>query len=296
MTSQPSRKDPPIAPHLSRPLVVGVAPDGRSASAVIWAAEEANRTGCTLLLVTAQNSVYDDTSSNHDLASVARRLTLADVQHVVEDARASRLILDTAADSAALTVVGRRGMSLLRRSVVGGTSLTVVTLSTCPVIMVPEEWIQPGLCTEPIVLGLTPEDLVEEERIGEHDPERRVIEFAFQRAESMRVPLLVTSAWGIPPSLLRNPTEIARCHDRFTDRLGRRLAVWRDRYPDADVTLCSQAASAMAALLEAESTAQLTVVGRHSGTTPPPSGLGSTTRALIRQAHRPVAVIPYEAP
>lgn len=293
MTSQPRPGDPPIAPHLSRPLVVGVAPDGRSASAVIWAAEEANRTGCTLLLVTAHHGEYDDTSLNHNLASVARRLTLADVQHVVEDGRASRLILDTAAGSAALTVVGRRGMSLVRRSVVGGTSLTVVTESTCPVIMVPEEWIQPALCSAPIALGLTPEDLVQDEQVGDEDPQKPVIEFAFQRAESMQVPLLVTSAWGIPPSLLRNPAEIARCRDRFTQRLVRRLATWRDRHPDVEVDLRSQAASPMAALLEAESEAQLTVVGRHSGSTPPPSGLGSITRALIRQAHRPVAVIPF---
>jgi nucleotide-binding universal stress UspA family protein len=293
MTSRPRRQEPPIAPHLRRPLVVGVDPDGRSASAVIWAAEEANRTGCTLLLVTAQNGEYGDT--DHDLASVARRLTLADVQHVVEHGRASRVILDAAADSAALTVVGRRGMSLRRRSVLGGTSLTVVTESTCPVIMVPEEWVQPSLCSAPIALGLTPEGLVEEERVGDDDPQRQVIEFAFQRAESMRVPLLVTSAWGVPPSLLRNPTEVAGCRDRFAEQLGRRLSVWWDLYPDVEVNLRSQAANALAALLEAESGAQLTVVGRHGGTTPPPSGLGSTTRALIRRAHRPVAVIPVEA-
>lgn len=292
MTSEPRRlDDPPVAPHLGRPLVVGIAPDGRSASAVIWAAEEANRTGCTLLLVTARNSDHGDTF--HDLASLARRLTLADVQHVVEDRRPSRAILDAAAGSAALTVVGRRGMSQLRRSVVGGTSLTVVTQSTCPVIVVPEEWVQPSLCSSPIALGLTPEDLVEQERVGHDDPERPVIEFAFQRAASMRVPLLVTSAWDIPPSLLRNPIEIARCRYRFAERLGRRLEVWRELYPGVEVDLRSEAASAIAALIEAESEAQLTVVGRYSGSTPPPSGLGSTTRALTRQAHRPVAVIPF---
>lgn len=295
MTTRRRRQGPPIAPHLSGQLLVGVAPDGRSASAVIWAAEEANRTGCTLLLVTAHNGECDDTSLNHDLASVARRLTLADVRHVVEDGRASRLILDTAGGSTVLTVVGRRGMSLLRRSVVGGTSLMVATLSTCPVIMVPEEWIQPALCSAPIALGLTPEDLVQDEQVGDEDPQKQVIEFAFQRAASMQVPLLVTSAWGIPPSLLRNPAEIARCRDRFAERLARRLALWRDRYPDVEVDLRSQAANALAALLAAESGAQLTVVGRHSGRTPPPSGLGSTTRALIRQAHHPVAIVPGEA-
>jgi nucleotide-binding universal stress UspA family protein len=294
MSRQPHWQGQPAESDLDRPLVVGVAPDGRSASAVVWAAEEANRTGHPLLLVTARDDEDVDASSDHDLASVARRLTLVDVQHLVQDGRASRVILDAIAESSALTVVGRRGMSLLRRTAVGGTSLTVVTQSPCPVIMVPEEWSQPGLCAEPIALGLTPDDLFEEQRVGDDDPQRAVIEFAFQRADAMRVPLLVASAWGIPPSLLRNPGEIARCRDRFAQLLALRLTGWRDRYPGVEVDLHSQAANALAALLEIESGAQLTVVGRHSGTTPPSSGLGSTTRALIRRAHRPVAVIPVE--
>jgi nucleotide-binding universal stress UspA family protein len=294
MTGQPRRQDQAAAPDLDRPLVVGVAPDGRSASAVVWAAEEANRTGLPLLLVTAQDDADEDASGDHDLPSLARRLTLTDVQYLVREGRASRVILDAIGDSAALTVVGRRGMSLIRRTAVGGTSLTVVTQSPCPVIMVPEEWTQPSLCAEPIALGLTPDDLFEDQRVGDDDPQRPVIEFAFQRAESMRVPLLVASAWGIPPSLLRNPGEIARCRDRFAQRLALRLAGWRDLYPDVEVSLYSQAANALAALLDIESGAQLTVVGRHGATTPPPSGLGSTARALVRRAHRPVAVIPIE--
>lgn len=296
MTSPMHREGPPVAPHLARPLVVGIDPDGRAASAVIWAAEEANRTGHALVLVTAHGDERDDEIGKHDLASVARRLTLADVRHVVRDGRASRVILEEeAAGSAVLTVVGRRNMSLVRRSVIGGTSLTVVTESACPVIMVPEEWIQPALCSEPIALGLVPEDLVQEARLGDDDPQRQVIDFAFQRANAMRVPLQVTSAWGIPPSLLRTPSEIARCRDRFAERLAERLAVWREKYPDVDVHLHSRALNALDALLEAESGAQLMVVGRYGGTTPPSSGLGSTTRALIRRAHRPVAVIPVGA-
>lgn len=296
MRGRPRQEDQHVAADLTRPLVVGVAPDGRSASAVVWAAEEANRTGQSLLLVTARTDGNNERPGDHDLAGVARRLTLAEVRHVIKDGRASRVVLDEAGDSAALTVVGRRGMSLLRRSAVGGTSLTVVTESSCPVIMVPEEWLQPGLCSEPISLGLTPDNPFDQEQVGHEDPQRQVIEFAFQRAESMRVPLVVTSAWAIPPSLLRNPTEIARCRDRFAERLERRLSAWRDLYPEVSVSLRSQATSALAALLEAESGVQLTVVGRHSGTTPPAFGLGSTTRALIRRAHRPVAVIPVDAP
>ena len=289
MDFQPQLEDQHAKADL--PLVVGVDAEGRAASAVVWAAEEANRTGRSLLLVSAIHRDPSAAFRNHNLASLARRLTLADVQHTIHDGRPSQVIL-AAAESAALTVVGRRGMSLARRSVVGGTSLSVVTAAPCPVVMVPEGWIQPGLCSQPIVLGLTPQDLVEEVHTGARDPQRRVIDFAFERAASMRVPLTVTSAWSIPPSLLRNPAEVADCGNRFTERLGRRLALWRESYPDVELTLDSQAANGLAALLQAESRAQLTVVGRHSGTTPPPLGLGSTTRALVRRAHHPVAVIP----
>jgi nucleotide-binding universal stress UspA family protein len=290
MTTQLPSQGPHIDADLDRPIVVGVAADGRAASAVVWAAEEATRTGRPLRLVTARTDNSDGTASEHDLGGVARRLTLADARTVVQDGRAPRVILDVAAAcSAALTVVGRRGMSLARRTMVGGTSLTVVTESTCPVIMVPESWMQPSLCSLPISLGLPPGDL--HELPASPDPQTSVIGFAFDRASSMRVPLVVHSAWAIPPLALHNPIEIARCRQRFAEQLTRRLAPWSELYPDVDLTLRSQAVNALDALLEAEAEAQLTVVGRHSETTAPPFGLGSTTRSFIRRAHRPVAVI-----
>jgi len=295
MDIHPHHQDPHAASGRDRPLVVGIGVDGRAASAVVWSAEEANRTCRRLVLVSALNDQPAGAFRDHDLASLARRLTLTDVQHVVHEGRASRVILDSAsADPAALIVVGRRGMSLIRRNVVGGTSLTVVAAAPCPVVVVPEEWIQPSMCSRPIVLGLRPEDPGDEVRAGADDPQRGVIEFAFERADSMRVPLRVTSAWSIPPSLMRNAMEIAQCRDRFAERLGLRLAAWRELYPAVEVALESGATQPLAALLEAERGAQLTVVGRHSGATPPPVGLGSTTRALIRRAHHPVAVIPVE--
>jgi nucleotide-binding universal stress UspA family protein len=286
---RPQRPDP--SSGRARRLVVGVGADGRAASAVIWAAAEASRTGRTLLLVSARPEEPSAGHHSHDLAGLARQLTLADVEQVVREGSPARVILDSD-ESAELTVVGRRGMSLLRRNMVGGTSLTVATEASCPVVVVPEEWIQPELCSAPILLGLGPVDLIEGAGVGERDPQREVIEFAFERAASLRVPLVVVCAWSLPPVFLHNASALRKCHAQFAERLDRRLAAWRILHPDVEVHAQSEPAPAVAALLAAGREAQLTVVGRRSGATPPSCGLGSTTRGLIRRAHGPVVVVP----
>jgi len=274
-----------------RPIVVGVSTDGRAASAVIWAAAETERTGRTLRLVSAHET--ESSSQRQDLASLARQLTLRNVEHVTRVGSPARVIIE-AAESAALTVVGRRGMSRLRRTMVGGTSLIVATEAPCPVVMVPEEWTQPAFCSAPIVLGIAPPDRIQRTDPDE-DPELQVIEFAFERADSMRVPLVVVSAWSLPPAYLHSPAAPANGRHESADDLERRLAAWRHRYPRVEVHTDVDAVPPVDALLAAGRDAQLTVVGRYSGTRPPSGGLGSVTRGMIRRAHHPVAVIPRRA-
>ena len=108
-----------------RPIVVGVGADGRAASAVVWAAAEAERVGRGMCLVSARESETPP-PPHQDPASLARQLTLRNVEHVTRVGSPARVIIE-AADSAALAVVGRRGMSRLRRTMVGGTSLIVAT-------------------------------------------------------------------------------------------------------------------------------------------------------------------------
>lgn len=288
MDARPRHRQTAPPDSRERPLVVGVGPDGRAASAVVWAAAEANRTGQPLTLVTAGASTAH---GSHDLAGVARQLTLRDVRHVVEQGHPASVVLE-ASDAATLLVVGRRGMSLFRREIVGGTSLTVAVMAPCPVVIVPEEWMQPEMSSAPIVLGLGPSDLIEGPGIGAADPQRDVIVFAFERAAALRVPLVAVSAWTPPPTFLHNAAALARCREQFAERLARRLDAWRSEFPDVEVRAVSEPAPVVTALLEASADAQLIVVGRRSGATPPSFGLGTRTRGVIRRAHVPVAVVP----
>lgn len=295
MDPRPSPGDAAPFEDAVRPIVVGVGSDGRSMSAVMWATEEAERTGHGLRLVTARNHDLalrgDDEPLRNDLAGLARRLTLVDLEHQVRVGSPADVLLEAAADSA-FVVLGRRGLGAFHRRLVGGTSVAVATLSPVPVVVVPEAWIQPSFCSRPVVLGLEPHDITELREIGAPETHGDVIDFAFERAEYLGVPLHVVSAWGVPPAFMRNAKAIAACRERFATDLQDRLRPWRQAFPGVDVQADSVAAAALPALLEAELPAQLTVVGRHAGHHMPGGALGATPRALVQRSRRPVAVVP----
>jgi len=279
-----------------RPIVVGVSPDGRGASAVVWAADEAQRTGRTLRLVSAGRSHGPkQPSSGHDLVGLAHRLTLGDVEHRVVAGTPADVLLEAASDGA-LVVVGRRGFSRLRRRLIGGTSLTLATSSPTPVVVVPESWVQPSMCAAPVVVGVVPHDITKLREVAEPDELRDLIGFALRRAADLRVPLHVVSAWSVPPAFARNPVAVAACRERFALDLEERLASWREVWSEVDVQAWSLAASPPSALLQAERPAQLTVIGRHAGRHLLGTGLGSTTRTMLQRSRRPVAVVPLPDP
>lgn len=278
VATEPTRRDP--AKAVPR-VVVGVAPDGTGTSAVVWAVEEAEHDGDPLRMVTAHaRSRTDGPPGRHDLLTLARRLTLRPLEHREVEAPAADALLQAARD-ASLLVIGRRELSGLHRRLVGGTSLSVSARTPIPVVVVPEPWIQPEMSAAPIVLGLEPRGHrrgTSAEQTG--DPARAAIDFAFARAARMRVPLHVVAA--------------VRARSDAMDRgqLEHRLQTWISAYPTVEVRLRTVAAGPTSALHTAAQDAQLVVVGRHCGDRPPGGGLGATTRALLRDLRRPIAVIP----
>jgi hypothetical protein len=80
MVSSLRRTEQPQQMYATGSIVVGADVRGRSTSAVVWAAEEAQRTGHPLLVVTALDQPRSDhDAGQHGMASLAHQLTLSDV-------------------------------------------------------------------------------------------------------------------------------------------------------------------------------------------------------------------------
>ena len=268
-------------------VVVGVAPHGRSESAVVWAVDEAERHDSELVLVSATESGKSGTVGEHDGASLARRLTLRDVEQRAIDGDAVDVLL-AAASEASMLVVGARAMRATQRLLVGSTSRAVASWSPVPVVIVPETWIQPSMGSMPVVVGVRPS---RDPAAGQDSPDEEVLAFAFPHAGALRAPLIVVSAFEPPWLQTWSPDDLAQARAEHETDLDRRLAGWRETYSDVDVIATTVAAPAGTALCKASQAAQLTIVGRHHSRALT-GHLGQTARHVLKEASRPVAVVP----
>jgi nucleotide-binding universal stress UspA family protein len=293
-----STSHPEGAQKVIAPIVVGVDTRGRSTSAVVWAAEEADRTGIPLRLVSVHegDSDREDPQSTHGLAVLARRLALSDVSYLAVSGNPTDVLL-AEAGRASLLVVGRRGRSGAQRLMLGSTSLAVSGRSPVPVVVVPEPWIQPSLSSAPVVVGVTAPDLtnarltkpLEQQGAGR---EAAVLAYAFERASRLRVPLLVVSAWEVPPLQSWSPADVAAWRERYAEALEGLVAAWRERYSDVEVVARVVAEAPGQAVVDASVVCQLIVVGRQLRRQLGRLTFGSTTGSVLDRANRPVAVVP----
>lgn len=282
--------------RVTRRIVVGVDPRGRSTSALVWAVEEAERAGTLLTLVSArrQPAGRDVPAAAHDAGSLARRLTLTDVETRQVLGDPVEALLRAAADADLLTL-GCRSMHPTRRMLLGSTSQAVARWSPVPVVVVPEAWLQPQLATAPIVAGVRPVESglppAPRDAARDRDPDREVLDFAFARAATLRVPVTVVSGWTVPGVYAWSPEAVERLGARHQRHLEARLAPWRRSHPDVEVQALSRPQQPDQAILDAARSAQLIVVGRHHSATL--SGLlGSTAHRLLQHTTRPVAIVP----
>ncbi|TDB99272.1 universal stress protein [Actinomadura sp. 7K534] len=277
-----------------RTILVGADGSAPSDLAVIWAADEAARTGRSLRLVhvvetamldvpgrTTDGIVEELTESGErilrdaEVLALRRQPRLAVETEVVQDQNVPDGLRRFARDAAAV-VVGHRGRGGFTGLLLGSTGLRLTGGYPGPVIVVRD---RADITADEVVAGV---DLDE-------DPEP-VLDYAFATAAAREAPLRVVHVRQPAPLAVearvdrRDATETAR------ERLTSVLAPWRERYQDVKVSEEVFIGHPVDALATASANAGLVVVGSRERLIP----LGSVSHGVLHHARGPVAVVrPY---
>ena len=177
-------------------------------------------------------------------------------------------VLPAQSGTAALLVVGTRGLSGLRGWMAGSVSRAAAGYARCPVVVhKPAENPVGGT----VLVGLDPLDVVPE-----------VLSFAVRTARRLSLPL----------RLIVGDTPSGEAADDSRELLEATLTGIRTDHPTMDVEAEYSARNETEWLVELSRTAELVIVGRELSGVLMTDPLGRAADALLDQAHCPVAVIP----
>ncbi|MGW3042181.1 universal stress protein [Kitasatospora sp. NPDC001159] len=276
-------------------VVVGFDGSPESLAATEWAVREAQRRGLGLEVVQAwpwpkRDVVGSDQTYHRALAHLADReaglravapgvpITSAPVSADPVE------VLETASRTAAVLVLGSRGLGTVRGFLTGSVSQEVLRRSACPVVLVRAHESEPAGA---VTVGL---DLAH--------PAEEVLAFAFEAAALRSAPLRVVHVWSPPAgSEYMSYGAIGGLEHEVSavERTGlaEALEPWRTRHPEVEVTEELVRGKPAVELVDATATARLLVVGRRTRHAPLHHHLGPVAHAAIHHVHCPVAVVPY---
>ena len=184
---------------------------------------------------------------------------------------------------AALVVVGSRGLGAFARTVIGSVSTGLTRHAHCPVAVIhDEDPLMPHPAQAPVVVG-----------IDHSAASELAVEIAFAEASRRGVDLVAVHTWIDHAEHfddLNSPT-LKGIAEQILDR---RLAPWRQRYPDLTVrplVACSRPADE---LVRQSESAQLLVVGSHGSGGFAGLQLGSVSNAVVQAARMPVIIARQE--
>ena len=284
-------------------IVVGIDDTGSAGDAVEWAAAEAAARGCGLRIVHAFHPLLPADPYGVvppiDGPLIARAAAEAVLHEYVDQARsvasdvrvstrllygsAVRTLLDEA-EAARLLVLGSRGLCGVRALLARSVSARVAAQASCPVVVIRPPQPEDGSGWSPprVVVG-----------VDGGSPCGPAVGFAFRAARQRGVPLAAVHAWvPDPPADL----EAVRGCPTIAEAVGHRtlecaLRPWRSRFPDVPVVETLVRDDPARALAAESHGAALVVVGCR-GRGPLVGALrGSVSRALLRHARSPVAVV-----
>ena len=280
-------------------IVVGVDGAWRRTGAVDWALDQALRSGAELHLVHVVDARYAQLAalSTETVGARAQELINAvgsklreqdSSTAITADAMAGTpgTVLADVARSAALLVVGRRGVGAFGRLLIGSTSESTVNHADVPVIVVPDRW-EPDKHTDgPVVAG-----------VDVANPSQAALEFAFAAAAERSVPLRLVHLWDLPAGYvwdaLYATEELKTWQQRSEAMFADVVNTWSSKYPDVVVQPVLRQRHPVEGLVDdaTKSDAQLIVVGGRRHNRLAGFVLGSVARGVLHHATRPLAVV-----
>jgi nucleotide-binding universal stress UspA family protein len=181
---------------------------------------------------------------------------------------------------AAMIVVGRRGMSGVKRRLLGSVSAGLAQHAHCPVAVIHDE--DPMMnrpAHAPVLVGID----------GSPTSEKATA-IAFDEASRRGVELIAMHSWADEGLRDWASTDWDRQLEVGKEALSERLAGWRERYPDVTVDHRLVTGNPADRLIVASESAQLTVVGSHGRGGFTGMLLGSVSSAVLQAARMPVIV------
>jgi nucleotide-binding universal stress UspA family protein len=284
-----------VAMNSPRPsVVVGVDGSPDAGAAAGYGAWEADHRGLPLRLVhalqppimygTGMVAGYDAGEPLKDAQTVLRetaeevrgRYPGIEIATVVTAGTPGRVLVDESR-TAALLVVGSRGLGRFGQLLAGSVSAQVAMHANAPVVVLrpPARDEQPSAGSG-VVVG-----------VDGSAGSSAAVAFAFEEAAARGTELLAVYAWARID--LRDAAEAQREADRM---LAEALAGWPEKYPE--VTIRRRAVPSLnplATLIDEGAHAQLVVVGPRGRGGFTGLLLGSVSDGLVRHAHRPVAIV-----
>ena len=267
-------------------VVVGVDASVEALVAARYGLRQAQARGCELLLVHAYpippmntplpgdtftclqeagQALLDNVVSQLDIPPTVRVATMLEQTAPV-------ILLQRAAESAHMIVIGQHHSSWLERLMVGSVASPLCCKAACPVVIVPRRW-QPGTTDQQPVVVATD---------GEAAPEA-ALQLACEQAGLLHTSVVALHAMPVDAS----PAEVT-AHEQHIAKLVAGCKVAR---PQTPITVRTVHGDPAAAISEASRGASLIVLG-----TPHTRRIGSWSRSVARlvlkHAECPIAVVP----
>ena len=281
----------------SDPIVVGVDGSEASSAALRYGAHEARRQGTGMHLVhvvpdympmspmlplppselhdKGRQILHGATLQAHEL------LASEDVSaSLLSGARITSLV--HAARDARLLVLGAQRHAVMERVLTGSVLAGVASLATCPVVAVPADW-TPTQQHRTVVAGV---------KDTQHSSElvRRALEIAAQR----NARLILLHAWELQggyDDIITSRVESDTWADEQRLVIEKTISGIREAYADVPLEIRVVHGQPARQLQRASDEADLLLVARRHHAIPF-GHLGGTGRALIRESHCPVEVVP----
>jgi nucleotide-binding universal stress UspA family protein len=274
------------------PVVAGVDGSAESLLAAEWAAQEAQRRGAPLRLVSAVAMPPRMHARGADPQTVADKLrgesakALSEAVTRVEEASSGLLIdasvLDgapalavTASGSGALMlVVGARGAGGFAALLLGSVSRYAAVHAACPVVVVRQET---SAVHSEVVVG-----------IGDPLDATPTLAFAFEEAAARGATLVAVHCLSPKPAANGQPAGPGRLEEQAEWTLAEALRPWQEKYPAVGVRRDVVHEHPARVLATYASRADLVVIGRHSHG----PAIRGIQHALLGHARGPVAIVP----